>query len=329
MLYNQEFQRFTILYALLSIVVIIATGFLSILYAIAASIVCALFYLMFFMFTYKRYSAIKELSSYLQLVYQGRETMDIRSYCEGELSILKSELYKVTSVLKDQAEALQKDKSFLANSLSDISHQLKTPLTSMMVLSDLLQEELPEIKRIEFIQQIQTQLKRTEWLVSSLLKLSKIDANAIQFRFQQKQLYGLLEAAALPLRIPMEVREQTFHIECAPEIMIRADENWIIEAFSNIIKNCIEHTLMRGSLFISVQDNPLHTMIMIKDNGTGIDEHDLPHIFERFYKGKNAANDSAGIGLALSKTILNQHQARIQVESKVGEGTCFYISITK
>lgn len=329
MLRNQEFKRFTVLFVCFSLCMCFLSIQLSLLAALLMLISLGCSYLLFAAYTYQRHQTITRLSNYLQAVYQGEEAMDIREHCEGELSILKSDLYKVTSILKQQAAALQKDKSFLATSLSDISHQLKTPLTSMMVMSDLLQEELPEEKRIEFIQQIQIQLKRIEWLVSALLKLSKIDANAVVFHFQKYALHDLLDLSLLPLRIPMELKEQRIELQCEEHVAVLADENWIVEAFTNILKNCMEHTPQGGALSISCKDNPLHTVIEIKDTGEGIDPRDLPHIFERFYKGKNAASDSAGIGLALAKTILIQHNARIQVESTPGLGSCFTICFYK
>lgn len=329
MFHNREFQRFSLcflIFALLECIISLCVSFETM---CLVTIALLFAYGLCTLYTYRRYQNIRQLSQYLETVYQGVETMDIREYCEGELSVLKSDLYKVTSILKQQAESLRKDTTFLADSLSDISHQLKTPLTSMMVMSDLLQEELPETKRKEFISQIQIQLKRIDWLISTLLKLSKIDAKAIVFHFQQYSLSSLLDLALAPLRIPMEVREQTLQVQCDETLYLYADEHWVVEAFTNILKNCMEHTPTKGVLSITCSDSPLHTTITIRDTGHGIDAQDIPHIFERFYKGKQASSDSAGIGLALAKSILMQHQARIQVESQVGIGTCFTICFYK
>lgn len=286
-------------------------------------------YIAFYIFTYKRFREIKALCTYLQMMYQGMETMDIREYCEGELSLLKSDLYKITNTLRKQADLLQKDKAFLAKSLSNISHQLKTPLTSMMVMNDLLQEELPPAKREEFLKQMHQQLKRIEWLVSTLLKMSKIDANAIIFHMQETSLYTLLWKACEPLRIPMELKEQVLELQCDEHIQIMADDNWIIEAFSNIIKNGMEHTPVRGYIKITCVDTPLHIEIKIQDDGLGIDAQDIPHIFARFYKGKQAANGAAGIGLSLTKSILVHHNADIHVASTLDKGSLFIIRFFK
>lgn len=287
-------------------------------------------FVMFTLFTKQRYHSIRKLSDYLQNVYNGVEAMDIRDHKEGELSILKSDIYKITSILKQQSLSLQKDKTFLAEALSNISHQLKTPLTGMLVMSELLQDEdLPKKKRMEFIAQIQTQLIRIEWLVTSLLKISKIDAQAIEFHRSPVSLKQILEKAIAPISIPMELKEQSCTLDCNNHLLVLADENWCVEAFVNILKNCMEHTPKGGHLSIQCEDNPLQTNIVIKDDGCGIDHEDLPHVFERFYKGKNASSESAGIGLSLSKMILLEQNASIEVESEPGTGTCFTIRFYK
>lgn len=291
--------------------------------------VMLLAFAMFYLLLHRKRKQVLELSAYLQQVYQGNPSFDVRDYCEGDMSILKSDLYKITSILQQQADALRKDKTYLADSLSDISHQLKTPLTSMMVVSDLLLEDLPHEKRMEFHALLQTQLKRLEWLVSSLLKMSKIDARAATFHFEPIALKPLLEQSVLAFLIPMELKQQTFTLECDEDIMINADSSWLLEAFSNIVKNGMEHTPQNGELSITVNDTPLHTIISFQDNGTGIDAQDIPHIFERFYKGKDASSDSVGIGLALSRAILIEHGASIQVESVWKEGTTFLVTFHK
>lgn len=277
----------------------------------------------------KRRSQMRRLSTYLQQIYQGQETFDIRDYCEGDLSILKSDLYKITHVLKQQKELLQKDKTFLADSLSDISHQIKTPLTSMLVVSDLLNQDIPEEKRKEFINVMKTQLKRIEWLVSSLLKMSKIDANTIQFHRSQTPLQSILEKSIEPFQIIMELKGQTLTIEGDASIQINADKGWLSEAFTNIIKNGIEHSGELGKLHITYTQSPLHTRVWIQDEGLGIASEDIPHVFERFYKGQNASNGSVGIGLALARSILIHHNATIEVVSEEGVGSTFIITFFK
>lgn len=284
----------------------------------------------FFLFTKKRYQSISELSKYLMSVYSGQPCMDIRDNREGELSILKNDIYKVTLTLSEQSALLKKDKQYLADTMSNISHQLKTPLTSMFVMTDLLNDpKLPEEQRGHFLNTIMSQLNRIEWLVSSLLKLSKIDAQSVVFKKENVRGKDLIEQAAEPLRIPAELKNQRLEISCPPDITIQTDCRWTTEALLNIVKNCVEHTKEGGLIRITCADTPIHTKICISDNGEGIMEQDLPHIFERFYKGKNAGQDSVGIGLAMSKAILQEQQADVQVQSVLGQGTSFTVTFYK
>lgn len=276
-----------------------------------------------------RYAQLKKLSMYLQQVYQGDGAFDIPQYREGELSILHSDLYKITRTLQLQKESLQKDKLFLADSLSDISHQLKTPLTSMMIMSELLQdEELPRKQHNQFADALRHQLKRMEWLVSTLLKLSRIDAQVLQFHPQQLSVYQLLQESLESLHIMMELKEQTCTLVCDEGLEVTLDMKWSVEALGNILKNCVEHTPQQGSIHISVQDNPLHTCIRIQDSGKGIPAEELPHIFERFYRGRNASIDSAGIGLAMSKAVFQQQNGDVEAIASE-QGACFLIRIYK
>ncbi|WP_097014304.1 sensor histidine kinase [Anaerocolumna aminovalerica] len=327
---NKEFVRYgliSLFIALCGIVTLwhvnITAGFISIPFFIILLVT-------FVMFTEKRYKKIKELSNYLAAVYSGQSAMDIRDNTEGELSILKSDIYKMTLMLSEQSELLKRDKQYLSDTLYNISHQLKTPLTSMFVMTDLLSDpNLPRDQHEVFLGNILNQLKRIEWLVSSLLKLSKIDAQAVTFKKETVAIEELLKKALAPLLITMELKSQQLMIEGNKSTTVSIDKNWTIEALLNILKNCIEHTPPNGSIKIQCEESPLYTKIAIQDNGVGITKEDIPHIFERFYKGKNAGADSIGIGLAMSKSILQSQSADVSVESEVGTGTQFTIKFYK
>lgn len=283
---------------------------------------------MFLWYTRRRYHHIAQLSSYLQEIYQGKETFDIRDHAEGELSILKSDIYKITQILKWQKERLLKDQRYLAEALSDISHQLKTPLTSMLMMSELLRDEqLPNERRIAFSYQLETQLERMEWLVSSLLKLSRIEAEAIHFQPEVVFVQELIIESIQPIMTAIEKNALHLELDCDPDLVVHMDRKWTQEAILNIVKNAMEHSPYGSSIHLQVQQNPLHTSICITDYGSGIAKKDLPHIFERFYKGSHSHSDSVGIGLAMSKAILNRQHATIDVESHEGEGTSFIIRI--
>lgn len=281
-------------------------------------------------YTRNRYLEIEKLSGYLRKIYTGDYTMDIRDNMEGELSILKNEIYKVTIILSKQAELLKTEKKQLSDAISDISHQLKTPLTSMMVMTDLLNNNnlIPE-KRKEFTKNLELQLERMEWLLTSLLKLSKIDAGTVKFKKEQINVIELIEQSMKPLLIPLELKEQKLTITGETNVSFSVDRNWTVEAIINIIKNCIEHTQSGGEIQINFDENPIYTEIVIKDNGMGIAKEDLPFVFKRFYKGKNAGEDSVGIGLAMAKSIITSQGGDVSVISKKKQGTSFSVKFYK
>ena len=295
-----------------------------------AYLVCLLFCLaeiaVFTGYTMRRYRQMEKLSDYLKRIGRGDYSLDIRDNVEGELSILKNEIYKVTTRLREQAEYNVREKYYLADALSDISHQLKTPLTSMMVMTDLLKEEgLPPDKREEFTDTIRAQLIRIEWLVTSLLKLSRLDAGTIVLESRPVPPAEVIGRAAQHLLIPMELKGIEFEVQGEENVTFPGDLSWSAEAFANILKNCMEHTPPGGRIRVMYEENHLYTVISVEDNGEGIAAEDLPHIFERFYKGKNAGADSVGIGLAMAYEILAKEQGKIDVTSKEGEGTRFRV----
>lgn len=295
-----------------------------------AYLVCLLFCLaeiaVFTGYTMRRYRQMEKLSDYLKRIGRGDYSLDIRDNVEGELSILKNEIYKVTTQLREQAEYNLREKYYLADALSDISHQLKTPLTSMMVMTDLLKEEgLPPDKREEFTDTIRAQLIRIEWLVTSLLKLSRLDAGTIVLESRPVPAAEVIGRAAQHLLIPMELKGIEFEVQGEENVTFPGDLSWSAEAFANILKNCMEHTPPGGRIRVMYEENHLYTVISVEDNGEGIAAEDLPHIFERFYKGKNAGADSVGIGLAMAYEIFAKEQGKIDVTSKEGEGTRFRV----
>lgn len=283
-----------------------------------------------FIFTRWRYREIEKLSGYLRKISSGDDSLDVRDNQEGELSILKNDIYKVTLMLSEHRSFLEKDKLTLTNALSDISHQLKTPLTSMMVMADLLSDStLEESKRAEFTQHIRVQLERIEWLVSSLLKLSKIDAGTISFKKDNVVVRDLIQSVVQPVLIPMDIKEQTLSVSGDESVSFTGDLRWTAEALINILKNAVEHTGEGGVISLSFSENPLYTEITIADNGDGIPKEDLPYIFRRFYKGKNASDDSVGIGLAMAYSIITSQQGDLEVRSEKGNGTVFSIKFYK
>jgi signal transduction histidine kinase len=330
MLRNKEIRYLTIAISAISLFFIVIASIFSLIAAILVLVTALSLLICFLLFTRWRYRELEKLSAYLRQITSGDYALDVRDNEEGELSILKNEIYKVTLKLSEHSIQLQQDKLQLTAAISDISHQLKTPLTSMMVMVDLLSNAgLPAVKRVEFTRNLHIQLERIEWLISSLLKLSKIDAGTVYFKQDRVQVESLIRKAIEPLLIPMDIKEQTVSIQGDAAVSFIGDFNWTVEALINIVKNAVEHTAEGGAITITFAENPLFTEIVIRDNGTGIAKEDLPYIFKRFYRGRQASEDSIGIGLAMAYSIITSQNGTIDVESRAGKGTAFHIKFYK
>jgi signal transduction histidine kinase len=276
------------------------------------------------------YSDIKDMTNYVYNNSEGRNFEMKNKNQEGQIGLLKTELLKMTNILKENVELLNNEKIFLNDTISDISHQLKTPMTSLIILNDLMYEDLPNETKIEFLDKIKSQLNRMEWLIKSMLKLSKVEAKVIDFKCEKVNIKELVKRALQPSLISIELKNIEISISGDENVTYDGDIDWSSEALVNIIKNCVEHTHKNGSLKISYEENFLYCEIIIKDNGEGIDKKDLPHIFKRFYKGKNSSkDDSVGIGLAMAKSIIESQKGDIYVKSEKNKGTEFHIIFHK
>ena len=270
---------------------------------------------------------IKKIARCIEEINKKNYSINIDENSEDELSILKNELYKITIMLKEDAENSKKDKLKLKDSLSDISHQLKTPLTSINIMLDNILDnpEMDNNTKEKFIQNIKREITNISSLVGEILKLSKFDASVIKFEKEQVFINDLVESAISNVEMMAELKNINIEVTNQDNIKLVCDAKWQIEAITNILKNCIEHSKDDSTITIDIDSNKIYKQITIKDNGEGIDEKDLPHIFERFYKGKNSSKDSVGIGLALAKTIIEKDNGSIKVDSKKGKQTTFVI----
>lgn len=330
MLRNREIGWLLLAMGLFSLAAIIVVAFISSVAAVFVFILSMLLIGTTLLFTRWRYRELEKLSVYLREISSGHVSLDLRDNQEGELSILKNDIYKVTRMLSEHRSLLQRDKLQLTDAISDISHQLKTPLTSMTVMADLLSApDLPPVKRTEFTHHIRIQLERIDWLVSSLLKLSKMDAKTIPFKKDRIPMKNLIQKALEPVMIPMDIKGQTVSITGDDNVSFVGDFHWTAEAVINILKNGVEHTPEGGVIGIAFSENALFTELIIADNGKGIPKEDLPYIFKRFYKGKNASEGSIGIGLAMAQSIIASQNGVIDVTSDSGKGTQFRIKFYK
>ena len=278
--------------------------------------------------TWLRYRRIARLAGEIDtLLHTGCE-IGFAGQTEGELAVLETEIRKMTLRLREQSERLTVEKQYLADSLADVSHQLRTPLTSMHLLVSLLQEPgVSAERRSTLLRELHGLLSRIDWLVTALLKLSKLDADVVNMRQDPVELQKLLHDACEPLQIAAELREQTLSVKAQGSFT--GDAEWTGEAIGNIVKNCMEHTPAGGRITIDAQENPLYSEILIEDTGAGIGREDLPHIFERFYKGAHSSESSYGIGLALARTIITRQGGTVKAENVPDGGARFTIRFYK
>ena len=283
--------------------------------------------LAFLRFNSKKDKEINEITKYIEEINRKNYKLNIDEMSEDELSILKNEVYKTTIMLKEAAENSNKEKLQLKNSLSDISHQLKTPLTSILIILDNLIDDPDMDKEIreDFIRDIKMEITNISFFVQSILKLSKLDTNTVDFIEEKTYIKDIVDEVVKNLSTLCDLRNIKIITKYKENTKIICDFRWQVEAFSNIIKNCIEHSKDNTNILLEVDENNVYSQVVIKDNGTGIEKEDLPHIFERFYKGKNSSNESCGIGLSLAKSIIEKSNGNIYVESKVGKGSTFTI----
>ena len=313
MFHNNRELRYSLTILVLATVVFVIVGFLvSGLTGMLILSVCLITITIFLLTEYYRYRKLQKLSTDLDNLLISGIPLPITEYNEGELSILANQIQKITLLLKESAEAVQADKKYLADSLADISHQLRTPLTAMNLTASMLRNpDLSTEKRIELSKELRNLLIRTDWLVETLLKISKLDAGTVKLLQNPVRVADLISRAAAPLAIPMDLRDHRLVVCCKDEAFA-GDLVWTAEALGNILKNCSEHTPAGGTITITAIETALYTQIEVKDTGPGFDPKDIPHLFERFYKGSNASENSYGIGLALARTVITAQNGTLQ-----------------
>ncbi len=374
---NREIRQSAVSYILITAVSVFA-GFLICPGAGILALFSAVSYgTAFFLWTKARYRRIAQLSEQIDLVLHNVDRLYIGGEEEGELSILQSEITKMMLRIREQNDALRREKEHLADSLADIAHQLRTPLTSMNLILSLLESETVEggisdgqynKQRRELLQEMEALLVRMDWLVTSLLKLSRLDAGVIVFQKQKMAVYDLIDTALRPLLISMDLHDisvqvnfdcaketepaarivkegietqmpvqQAENMKCAgivkkdmfEEIQIMGDREWLAEAVRNILKNCMESIGDKGKIEINCEDTLLYTELSVHDSGKGIAEDDLPCLFDRFYQGKNSGTAGYGIGLALSKMIITKQGGTVTARNHPEGGAVFYIRFPK
>lgn len=329
MLRNKEIRRLGYGFCVLTIAGAII-GFC--IHPAAGSLVLTLaaaFGILFFGFTRARYRKIAEISEQIDLVLHYGERMDISEEEEGELSILRSEITKMTLRIREQNDALKREKKHLADSLADIAHQLRTPLTSANLVLSLLENDPEKEERKKLLRECEELFAQMEWLLTSLLKLSRLDAGIVVFKRENIDARSLVESAVSPLLIPMELHDILLEKNVPADIRIRGDALWLSEAIRNILKNCMESAGDGGEIEISCKDTLLYTEITVHDSGVGFEKEELHHVFDRFYRGKKKDASGYGIGLALSKTIIIGQGGTLAAKNHPEGGAVFTIRFPK
>lgn len=279
----------------------------------------------------KRQRRIAGLQRYLEQLSRGNYSLELEENQDDELGGLRNEIYRITVQLRESAALEQHRRQALSNSVANISHQLKTPMTSMTILLDNLaeNEDMDEMTRHRFLSEARRQLTGMTWLIGAMLRLSRLEAGVVELERVPVEAQRLVESCFDRLQSTAEWREIRLEGKLQPGASLTVDENWTVEALCNIVKNAIEHSPAGSGVQVLTAENEVYTEIRVTDSGTGISQEEREKLFQRFYRGGGAAQDSIGIGLALAKEVVEQQHGHIQVESQEGKGTVFSLKFMK
>lgn len=285
--------------------------------------------IVFARFTKKRYQRLTEMAERIDHILHEEDELYICSEEEGELAILESEISKMTLRIREQNDALRREKQHLADSMADIAHQLRTPLTSANVILALLKNPMDEQKRRSLLGETHKLYRKMEWLIHALLKLSRLDAGIVEFQSEEISVKQLVQESLRPFSLSMDLHEIQTNIDIPEQATITGDFGWLSEALQNIFKNSMENMHDGGKLEITCTDTVLYTEIRLHDSGEGFSPEDLPHIFERFYRSTKTQTSGYGIGLALCRTIILRQNGTIQAKNHPDGGAVFDIRFPK
>ena len=302
--------------------VMIVGGMAGILFLVCAGCVGIFLYAM-----KRQGKQIEELEQYCEEVLQETATLDLRDNEEGRFSLLKNKVYDITVLLREKNQLLEKNKKETERLIADISHQLKTPITSLRMTNEILYMDMPSEKRMTFLDNMQADLLKIEWFVKTILNLAKLDSKTLTLKREETMAAELSEKMIDSFKIFCEVSGCRIASSGEEGITLWCDKKWLLEALHNILKNALEHGAAHIALLWS--ENNLYTKLEITDDGEGIEKEELPHIFERFYKMKGSREDSMGLGMAFTKSMIAYQNGEVKVKSKKGEGTTFIVKIYK
>ena len=290
-----------------------------------------LFAVTVFFYLKRRQIKIRGLTDYMQEINRDRYRLDMEDNGDDELSGLRNEIYKLTVFLKEKADQAVERRQALADSVTNISHQLKTPLTSITVLLDNLSEnpDMDKATRGHFLSELTCQVTGMSWLIGTMLKLSRLDAGVVELERARTGVNEMVQEVLTRLEMAAEWRQVCFRVNIPADAEIYADRKWTVEGLMNIVKNAVEHSPAGGTVEISGEENEVYTQIAVRDQGGGITREEQENLFRRFYKGSLAREDSVGIGLALAREIVEKQSGTISLDSRPGGGTVFRIRFLK
>lgn len=323
---NEEIKKQIIIYVIFNIIVFLGALFINIICSIYIILVCLVIEFISLFFTKKRYNDISELTYKIDKILHNNDYTNFDVNKEGELAVLNSEIYKMTVRLREQTERLENEKNYLKDYLADISHQIRTPMTSInIMISRLSRQELTFEDRLKMIKEISKLLTRIEWLITALLKVAQLESDTVKLKKEKTNVEEVVNKSLEPLKIQAEIKNIKMKLKIEKNTNYKGDYYWSVEAISNIIKNCIEHSENGGIIEIISETNPIYTEIIITDEGKGICKEDLPHLFERFYRGNNSGSEGIGIGLYLTKMIVSKQNGVITAKNRENKGAEFNI----
>ena len=323
---NEEIKKQIIIYVIFNTIVFLGALFINIICSIYIILVCLVVEFISLFFTKKRYNDISELTYKIDKILHNNDYTNFDVNKEGELAVLNSEIYKMTVRLREQTERLENEKNYLKDYLANISHQIRTPMTSInIMISRLSRQELTFEDRFKMIKEISKLLTRIEWLITALLKVAQLESDTVKLKKEKTNVEEVVNKALEPLKIQAEIKNIKMKLKIEKNTNYKGDYYWSVEAISNIIKNCIEHSENGGIIEIISETNPIYTEIIITDEGKGICKEDLPHLFERFYRGNNSGSEGIGIGLYLTKMIVSKQNGVITAKNRENKGAEFNI----
>ena len=323
---NEEIKKQIIIYVIFNTIVFLGALFINIICSIYIILVCLVIEFISLFFTKKRYNDISELTYKIDKILHNNDYTNFDVNKEGELAVLNSEIYKMTVRLREQTERLENEKNYLKDYLADISHQIRTPMTSInIMISRLSRQELTFEDRLKMIKEISKLLTRIEWLITALLKVAQLESDTVKLKKEKTNVEEVVNKSLEPLKIQAEIKNIKMKLKIEKNTNYKGDYYWSVEAISNIIKNCIEHSENGGIIEIISETNPIYTEIIITDEGKGICKEDLPHLFERFYRGNNSGSEGIGTGLYLTKMIVSKQNGVITAKNRENKGAEFNI----